>query len=65
MLTGKLEVDSDRRYSFKEAAKALGICRTTLDKLVKTGQIQFNVHVPTGKNYITGSELQRFYNWTI
>lgn len=65
MLTGKLSVERDRRYSVKETATLLGISRSTLDKLAKRGEITPNIHKPTRSLFYLGKEIERFYNCTI
>lgn len=65
MLTGKLTVDRDRRYTVKETAKVLGIGRSTLDKYAKRGDIVPIMHKPTGALFYEGTEIERFWNCTI
>lgn len=62
MLTGKLEVDPDRRYTIAETAEILGICRKTLWKYTKSRDIGFKVHAATKKKYYTGRDIQKFFN---
>lgn len=65
MLTGKLEVDPDRRYTIAETAEILGICRKTLWKYTRSRDIVMEVHPATGKRYYTGTEIKRFYEQSI
>ena len=64
MLTGKLIVDLDKRYEVKEAAKALGCSRKTLDNYVRRGLIHPTIHV-SGQIFFWGHEIKRFYDYTI
>lgn len=64
MLTGKPQIDPERRYTVKETAALLGMCRKILAKYTKSLDIHMEVHT-TGKIYYKGSEIQRFYNCTI
>ena len=64
MLTGKLIVDPDRRYSVPEAAKALGVCRKTLEKYTREGLIHPQMH-NTRRIFYLGREIKRFYDFTI
>ena len=64
MLTGKLTVDLDRRYSVPEAAKVLGVCRKSLEKYTREGLIHTQMH-GTNRFFYTGREIKRFYDYTI
>lgn len=62
MLTGKIQVDPDRRYTIGETAEILGICRKTLWKYTRSRDIRFELHAPTKKKYYLGREIQNFFN---
>ena len=66
MLTGQLTgIEPNRRYTVKETAELLGICRNTLIKYTKSNDIKATVHTPTGKLYYTGKDIQNFFYSTI
>lgn len=49
-------------YKKKEAAKMLGIGRTTLDNHIKNHNIRVNKHRYSKRVTIKGSEIIRFFN---
>ncbi len=62
MLTGELKgLDLSRRYTVKETAQILGICRNTLIKYTRSNDITAIVHKPTGKLFYEGKEIQKFF----
>lgn len=50
------------RYSVGEAAKLLGIERTTLWRRTKQGDIAYKVHKLTGRKFYRGVDLLKYYN---
>lgn len=65
MLNGKISVEKDRRYTVKETCEILGICRKTLWKYTKAGEIYAGFHKPSGYIFYLGEEIERFYRCTI
>lgn len=65
MLSGTLRVDKERRYTPNETCEVLGICRKTLWKYTKAGEIVPIMHRPSGRLFYLGSEIDRFYRCTI
>lgn len=65
ILNGKISVEKDRRYSTNETCEILGICRKTLWKYTKAGEIYAGYHKPSGIIFYLGEEIERFYNCTI
>lgn len=64
-MTGKIQLDPQRRYSVKEAASILGMSRKTLTKYTKTQDIKATVHAPTRRVYYLGRDIEKFFNTTI
>ena len=65
MLNGKILVEKERRYSVNETCQILGICRKTLRKYTKSGDINARLHKPSGQMFYLGSEIDRFFKCTI
>lgn len=65
MLTGKISVDKDRRYSVKETCALLKMSPKTLRKYTKAGEITPEVHKITGQLFYKGSSIEDFFNCTI
>ena len=65
MLNGKICVEKDRRYSANETCEILGICRKTLWKYTKSGDIVAGLHGPSKTLFYLGEEIDRFYRCTI
>lgn len=55
-------ISENGNYKKVEAAKILGIGRTTLDNHIKAGHIKCNLHRYTTRITIKGSEIIRFFN---
>lgn len=65
MLAGKIEVESDRRYSILETCEILNISRKTLRKYTKSGDISMTLHGPSKQMSYTGRDIEKFYKATI
>lgn len=61
MTTQEPTIQADDRFALGAAAKALGVCRTTLRNYIATGEIEVHVHRYTGRKYILGASIIAFW----
>ncbi len=54
-------VDKDARYDLRDAARLLGVCRSTLHTYIKCGDLAVGVHHYTGKKFVLGASILNFW----
>ena len=55
-------INHSKNYSITEAARALGVDRTSVHRWVKDDKIKYGRHFVNGRGFIKGIELIRIMN---
>ena len=55
-------INHSKNYSITEAARALGVDRTSVHRWVKADKIKYGMHFVNGRVFIKGIELIRIMN---
>lgn len=50
------------RYSVTEAAKVMGVDRSTIRRWIEAGTMRCGYHRHNKRRFVTGEEIQRFFN---
>lgn len=55
------DVADTGRYSIKETAEILGVCRRSVDNYLSKGYLKCGRRRHNGRRFVTGREIKRFY----
>lgn len=61
MTTEMPDIADTGRYSIKETAEILGVCRRSVDYYLKSGYLKCGRRRHNGYRFVTGREIKRFY----
>lgn len=61
MVTEIPDVADTGRYSIKETADILGVCKRSVENYLKSGYLKCHRRRQNGHRFITGKEIKRFY----
>jgi excisionase family DNA binding protein len=59
MLNSPPDIIQSGKYELREAAKALGVSTSTIDKWTRKGVLKCQIRKANGRRYWTGAELLR------
>ncbi len=61
MTTEMPNVADTGRYSIKETAEILGVCRRSVEGYLSKGYLKYHRRRHNGYRFVTGREIKRFY----
>lgn len=61
MITTPPDVIDSAKYELREAAKALGVSPSTIDKWTRKGVLKCRIRKANGRRYWTGADLLRVW----
>ncbi len=61
MVTAEPNAKFNGRYSLEQTCELLGISRRSLYRYIERGSIIYGIRVSTGKKFILGNEILRFW----